>query len=420
MPSPSGSSATPAALPHATSHVIAVDTDADSWLINLDPTTLAETAPGSLRPGDWPTSQVLSPDGTTIAFGTNDGTIIKIDPSTFTRTGVVQVLNEGPYANQELSLLSWPTSRLIIGLAQGGTAHVLPPGRLLLIDPVTGQIRREVALAGSAVAESAASDGTAVLLVGALHDAGAARLVTVNREGRVRSVVLPAVKAGWNTEADQQWPGLLVHGRTAYAVGEGESITTVDLNSLEVRTHRVLGLMVERILPLAPALTPGSGGIFRVIGRAATWIAPHELLITGADTFPADSGTRNQSVSHPATAVDTRTWRITETFHGASRVELSGDGRVFLAWTTTFVNGREVDGLVGMTRTGWPLWQLQLQDRYANLFDGRLILSHTSGMQSQELDVRTGQPIRGVGTWDHEYLIIWTLHGGMRVTPNLT
>jgi hypothetical protein len=401
--------------------VIAVSTDTRSRLVNLDPRTLRATTTAPLRPGDWPTSQVLSPDGGTIAFGTtNDGEILKMDPSTFTLSGAVQVVHKRPYANKELQLLSWPRTRLIVGVAQGFTVHALEPGRLLLIDPTTGMVRRGIPLHGSAVAETATANGTAVLLVGGLRDTGVARLVTVDTNGRIRSVPLPTVKAGWHTEADQQWPALLVHAGTAYAVGEGESVTTINLRSLQVGTHPVAGLMVERILPLEPAMTPGSGGVYRVISRSVTWIAPHQLLVTGGDTFPADSGTRNQNVVHPAMLVDTRNWQITRTFHGAGRVEVAGDGRVYVEWTTAFVNGRAMDGIVGSTRTGRELWQLSLGNRYANIYDGRLVISHTSGLHSQELDVRSGQPVQRLGTWDHEYLIIWTAHSGMRVTPDLS
>jgi hypothetical protein len=396
--------------------VIGVDMDGVSRLVNLDPTTLAETAPGHLPFDGGPTSQVLSPDRKMIAFGTSyDGTIIELDPSTFARSAVVQVLRKRAYGETVLLLVSWPSSHLIVTVAQDSAAHELRPGRLLLIDPVSGHVRRQIPLRGSALAETAALGGTAVILVGDLHDTGPGHLVIVDKSGRVRSVTVPAVKAGWNTEGDQQSPGLLVQGQTAYVVGEGESVTSVDLGSLAAETHLVPGLMAERIVPLEPARAPGSGGIFRRISRSVRWAGPHELLVTGGDTFPSDGGSRNQGVTHPAMLVDTRTWRLTRTFHGAGWVEIADHGRVFLAWMTSFAKGREVDRLAALTRSGRTLWQQRLDDTYANLFDGRLTLSHVSGLHSVELNVRTGKPARQVGTWDHAYLIVWSLRSGMTV-----
>lgn len=412
--------ASPAPTAAVNRRVIAFD-DGSRTLVDLDPETFAASGRARLRLGDWPTSQVLSPDGNTIALGTvSDGTIITFDPATFTLTEVVHVLHERPAANAELRLLGWPRTHLLLGLAQGFTVHVLRPGRLLLIDPANGQVRRQIALDGSAVAWAVAPNGTAVVLVGGLRSTRHARLVTVDPLGKVRSVALPLVPAGWHTEADQEWPGLAVHGRTAYVVGEGEAVTTVDLVGLTVETHRVAGLMAEQILPLEPAFPPGSGGVFRSIRRDATWINSHQMLVTGRDTFPADGQTRNQGVLHPAMIVDTRTWSIVQTFHGAAQVEPASDGERFVAWTTSYAGGRESDGLAGITPAGRTLWRRRLGGGYANLYDGRLIVSHIGGTRSQELDVRTGKPRRAVGRWKHAYLLLWSRHGGLRVTPART
>ncbi len=392
--------------------VIAIDGYAVGRLANLDPATLRPTGPRRLRLTDYPSSQVLSPDGTTIAFGTvNTGTIITFDPGTFTQTGALHVLHGGNYV-RELELVSWPTERLIVGVAQGVTAHRARPGQLLLIDPAGGHVRRQLRLHGTAIAEAAAADGTAVVLVGHLNNPGPARLFVVDGRGRIRSALLPGVKAG-GREADAHWPGLVVHGRTAYVVGEGEAMTTVDLDSLQVRMHRVPGLMVEHIAPLLPAMTPGSGGIFRSIFRSATWVAPHVVHVSGYDNLPADGGTRNQSVSHPAMLVDTQTWRISRVFHGVERVESVRSG--YIEWRSAYAHG-QVRSLAAVSASGYERWRRQLRDTFASLYGGRLIVSHVNRPRSQELDVRTGRVLREIGRWDHKYLIMWSLADGMSVS----
>jgi len=412
-PSPSVSSAPPES---ASRRVIA---EYGGGLVSLDPVTLRQERGSRVRLNRFPVSQVLSPDGRTIAFGAvSHGTITTVDPATFTRTGVMKVLHQNRGTPQELLLVSWPTEHLIVGVAQSYLAHQLFAGRLLLIDPGSRDVRRRVPLRGMAIAESSASDGTAIVLVGDIHDTGPGRLVIVDPRGHIRAVRLPAIKAGANTEADTQSPGLVVHGRTAYIVGEGEAVTTVDLDSLRVVSHPVPGLMIERVLPLAPPMPPGSGGIYRGINRSVVWSGRHQLLVAGSDNFPAADGTRNQWVSHPVMLVDPRTWRVTRTFHGADRVEAVGDRGLYLEWRTTFRNGREVRRLAVTTATGRLLWQVRLRNAYPDLYGNRLIVSVGYGSHAKELDVRTGRLVRRLARWAPDRVIFWSRKHGMRVSPD--
>jgi hypothetical protein len=388
--------------------------------MSLDPVTL-QPERGSLVPlRNSLVSQVLGPDGTTIAFGSGThGTIVTFDPASFTRIGLMRVPPKNRSVPQELLLVSWPSDHLIVGVAQAYLAHQLFAGQLVLIDPAERKVRKRVPLHGSAIAEASASAGTTVVLVGDVHDTGPGHLVVVDPKGHIRSVSLPAIKAGANTEADTQWPGFVVHGRTAYVVGEGEAITAVDLESLRVESHAVPDLMVERVLPLPPPMTPGSGGIYRSIGRSVVWDGPHRLLVTGSDNFPAHGATRNQWVSHPAMLVDTHSWRVTRTFHDAERVEAVGHRGPYLEWRSTYRGRREVRRLAATTSSGRLLWQMRLRNDYPSLFGKRLIVSVGYRSRAEELNVRTGDLVRRLRTWNPDYVIFWSRKHGMRVSPEL-
>ena len=117
--------------------------------------------------------------------------------------------------------------------------------------------------------------------------------------------------------------------------------------------------------------------------------------------------------------VDTIRWRVARTFHGASQVEALGSHRLFIEWLTTVQNGKHIRSLAGTSSAGRVLWRIRLRNRYPNVYGDRLIASVGGGVRAQELNVRTGRPVRQFRSWQHNFLITWSRSHGMTVSAEL-
>ena len=117
--------------------------------------------------------------------------------------------------------------------------------------------------------------------------------------------------------------------------------------------------------------------------------------------------------------VDTHSWRVTRTFHDAERVEAVGHRGPYLEWRSTYRGRREVRRLAATTSSGRLLWQMRLRNDYPSLFGKRLIVSVGYRSRAEELNVRTGDLVRRLRTWNPDYVIFWSRKHGMRVSPEL-
>lgn len=118
-------------------------------------------------------------------------------------------------------------------------------GSAIVLDPLSGRIVAQRPLRGVPIALASSRDAV-VLLLGKDRQIGPVRLAIVGADGSVRSVVLPALLAGFRPlrpgSEVSRWaqPGLAVDpsGSRAAVVVPG-LIAEVELASLKVRLHRL-------------------------------------------------------------------------------------------------------------------------------------------------------------------------------------
>jgi hypothetical protein len=180
-----------------------------------------------------------------------------------------------------------------------------------------------------------------VLLLGRPASIGPARVAVVDAGGRVRTVSLPGIAAGFQEPADwdkvgassrRAQPGLAVDpdGRRAFVVGAGDPLAMVDLRTLEVAWHRteprpgLLGRLADWLLPAAEAKSV-HGPV-----RMAAWLGDGLMAVWGQDeTEPLVRGPTVEQWLRPAglRLVDTRAWRAT-TIHPQASGAVWAGGRL--------------------------------------------------------------------------------------------
>lgn len=266
------------------------------------PAVLARLDPLSLKPvsrqveiGEYHPAWSLSPDGSQLALA-RGGQGIGIEIVELKAMKLVRDVHTGIAAEA----LGWlAPRRLVAGLQRGGT---------VLVDPVTGRIRRRWP-GFSFPDESARLPDALVMLLPQLRKsspnlpltrvAGAPRLAVVDRQGRLRSVTLKRIRL------DARFAnGVYYEDRAALAVDPARArayifaadapVTEVDLRTMRVSYHRELaGPEIEG--KNAPARQ-----------RHALWLGGGKIAVFGRDL----SAAKGKLAATPAgvTLIDTRDW----------------------------------------------------------------------------------------------------------------
>lgn len=245
---------------------------------------------------------------------------------------------------------------------------------------------------------------------------GPSRLVLVNPDGRLRSVILPEIRSGSEFTGGSDparflvraWnPGLAVDpsGARAFVVQAGAPVAEVDLRTLEVRSHTLsepislIGRLRDWLEPRAEAKAQEGPN------RQALWLGRGLLAVTGSDSHASvDSGGQEQWET-PAglKLIDTRRWSVRTLDRGTSRIALAagtllGYGVLFDSRTQKLSG----NGLTGYALDGSRRFHLYEEDPISLVerVDQRVIVGGAAGSRifrrGALLDARSGRELRRV------------------------
>jgi hypothetical protein len=269
-----------------------------SSVVFVDARTLA------LRPGrrlfvgrhDFPWSR--SPDGARIVLGSG-------------RTGGLRFVRLRPLGLEHLlpvrgrvTALAWVAPRRVLVVVAGRCCPA--PVRVLVVDPQRPgrRVLRSRTIGRGGVLDAARTAEGLALVLGGEGRVAAAMLVALDASGRVRSRVLPPIRAGSRQLRpkliEYRTPGLAIDrgGGRAYVVGGFRTVAEVDLRTLSVEYHRLAARQPQ-------ARRDGGNAIGET--RRAVWVNGR-LAVTGYD----DRLDRGKPVLEPygLELVNPRDWSV--------------------------------------------------------------------------------------------------------------
>jgi hypothetical protein len=268
----------------------------------LDPLTLEPLGLSELRIPAGYYGLALSADRRTIALKTRGASRVRVISA-----GSLRVVRTMPARGVRLALSIWPSPDRLVGYGQGD---------VVVLDPRAGRIVSRRRLAGEPLA-TASTPRRLVLVLGRKNRIGPVTLAIVEASGRVRTVLLPTLRAGLASTRGigrQERPGLAIDpsGRRAAVVAPG-LVAEVDLASLAVTLHR---MTVRR-----PAIAQKA---FDGWSRTAVWAAASTLAVTGTDYDASDNGFGMRAAPSGLTLVQTGSWKTRLIEPDASKVTRSG------------------------------------------------------------------------------------------------
>ena len=302
-------------------------------LARLDPRSL-EPLPGRHLdlPGPWWVLSV-APDRSMAVLGNEPaGKLAVVDLAGMRSLGTIGV---GSLSWTETS--RWVgRSRLLLVMGE------LPVGRhsvMLTLDPHARRVLHRQRLPGPVLTSAHLPDGL-VLLLAPDRGIGPATLALVDERGRIRTVTLTGIAAGYQSvetgglPVDRQaFPGLAVDpaGRRAYVVAAAAPVAEVDLTTLRVGYHRParptspLRRLANWLLPPAQAKGATDGP-----ARSARWLGDGLLAVAGSDAVASSTKQGAREVQRPSglELIDTRTWTVRMLDPHTSGVMPAG-GRLF-------------------------------------------------------------------------------------------
>jgi len=338
--------------------------DAPLGVVGYKPAVLARLDPRTLRPLAGPRVRLpygisgygWSPDRSLLVLGDlDDDALHVVDPVRLRRLATVRfgIVAEAP---QSFAWLGPRRLAVVAGNPGDGAT-------LVMVDPVAGRVlsRRRLEPAGI----SAAGAGDRLVLLSTSHDRiGPARLLVVDDRGRVRTVDLLGVRAGFQSPPDWDRPGaygvsreaaLAVdpEGGRAFVVTAGATVAEVDLASLRV-AYRRLRQPASLLRRLAHWLVPPAEAKLNAgTWRAACWLGNGRLAVWGGESrvhgdVPAEL--RPEQRPSGLKLVDTRSWTV-RPLHPAATGAGWQEGRL-LAFGGTWDHEAQRERGVGLTLYG--------------------------------------------------------------------
>ena len=282
----------------------------------LDPRTLRPLAGARIRLHYGVSSYGWSPDGSRLVLGdVDDDALHVIDPVRVRRLATIKfgIVAEAP---QRLAWLSPRRVAVVAGDPADGAT-------LVMADPVAGRVVSRRRLDPAGIVTVRAGDRL-VLLHTPIDQIAPVRLSVVDDRGRLRTVELAGVRAGFQNPPDWDRPGAYGIGRDAslavdreggraFVVAAGPTVAEVDLDSLQV-AYRQLRQPVPLLRRLAHWLVPpAEAKLAAGSGRAACWLGGGTLAVWGTDaTVSGDTPEtlRSRQLPSGVKLIDTRAWTI--------------------------------------------------------------------------------------------------------------
>jgi len=253
-------------------------------LVWLNPRTLKPLKRGVVALGGSAYGTAFSPTGGRVAIGSSGSGVRIVDVFRMERLARVARLP----GNWGATPLSWPAERRLLVLEFNLRTNAQS---LLVIDPVSRRVVTRRSLP-TWTAEERTGRELAVVTEPA-EGIGSARLLVVDPNGAMRSVVLDRIPAGGQQEGDPEqegvWriasPGLAVDpvARRAYVIGQAPLLAEIDLDSLAV-TYRELSQPVSLLGRLRDWLEPAAHAkIVSGWHRQAVSLGEGRLAVAGSD-----------------------------------------------------------------------------------------------------------------------------------------
>ena len=285
-------------------------------LVRLDPRTLRPLPGPRVRLPYGISGYAWSPDRSLLALGDLDNDALHlVDPVGLRRLATMRfgIVAEAP---QSLAWLGPRRLAVVAGDSVDGST-------LVMVDPVARRVlsRRQL---DPAALSMAAAGGRVVLLSTPVERIGTPRLLVADGRGRLRTVWLPGVRAGFQVPPDWDRPGaygvsreaaLAVDpdGGRAFVVTAGATVAEVDLASLRV-TDRRLRPPVSLLRRLAHWLVPpAEAKLSAGTWRAACWLGDGRLAVWGSESrVLGDTPAELRQEQRPSglKLVDTRSWTV--------------------------------------------------------------------------------------------------------------
>lgn len=346
-------------------------------------TVLTRLTPMSLRPrgrrvviGEYHRAWSFSPDRSQVALATSQ-------PSAGGRIGIRIVDTARMRVRKDVMTGIAPEA--IAWLASDRLVAVLLSGEVVVVDPTSGKIVQRWDMSAGARFYFPKSAGTPEMLVALLVGTGKlrpARLVVVDRDGRLRSTWLGRIRVGQRRVANNlvvpQSAGLALDpaGNRAWVSGAGAPLAAVDLDTMQVRYHSLR----------SSAATTATGGAVVSSDRRALWLGPGRLAIFG-DDYVSGRSRRAESSPSGVHIVNTRRWTSHTIAKRATAARIAA-GRL-LVYTPRHTPGA---GLGIHTQAGRQLHHLfgnrtldvQVAGRYAYAISDRTL---------RVVDVRSGKVV---------------------------
>jgi hypothetical protein len=211
---------------------------------------------------------------------------------------------------------------------------------MLTLDLHARRVLHRQRLSGPVLTSGHLPDGL-VLLLAPDRGIGPATLAVVDDLGRIRTVTLSRIVAGYQSVETggllvdrQAFPGMAVDpaGRRAYVVAAGAPVAEVDLTTLRVGYHRLaratspLRRLASWLLPPAEAKGATDGP-----ARHALWLGEGLLAVAGRDDVATNTSEGAGQVHQPSglQLIDTRTWTVRMLDPHTSGIVVLAGGRLF-------------------------------------------------------------------------------------------
>jgi hypothetical protein len=365
-PAASGMPAAPLSLPSgpaagsAGGPVLGIVGDPGRVLVQLDPRSLRPLPGRRLVLTDTVAGYAWSPDRSTLVLGDNDqDALYLVDARRMRALGKVWL--DAPNAPQWFGWLGPRRLLAVVDQPLGDPAAELGDAAVVLVDPLAGRVLHRQNL-HSRVHTVVSLGDQVVLLTTPVDGIGTASLAVVDDQGKVRTVPLRAISAGFEEPAEhdadsvteRREAGLAVDpaGGRAFVVAAGTPVAEVDLATLRVAYHGLsqpasfLRRLAGWFVPAAEAKL-ASGPL-----RSACWLGDGLLAVWGSDArVVRDAGAEPKVEETPSglKLVDTRRWTVRQVHPEATAVRWN-DGRL-LAFGVRWYQ-QERPGGIGLTVYG--------------------------------------------------------------------
>jgi hypothetical protein len=188
----------------------------------------------------------------------------------------------------------WNYANKLVTLNRSSTAEVI------VLDPTKHRIGAIRGLGGSLAASVVSGDGI-VAVIAPLDGIGPSKLAVIDDVGRVRTTVLPQIRAGSETTNNGEtqrfeYPALAVRQNQALVIAADGTIDDVQLSTLDVSVRSV-----ARSLAHVGKQANGST-------RTAQFVDANTVAVTGGDA--SFDGTVQRSSPAGLSLIDTRDWSV--------------------------------------------------------------------------------------------------------------